>query len=149
MLKTYSIPFMGHLIDIQPPSNPQNFLSGIRALETGNYDNENEGKYLQRYLFRMVVVGAEYLSEKDIDWFPRKDVVRLGHEIIRISRMTKVFIKDCRKAQIVEDIGWIEKLKRFLFKPRTRPPSDPPKKLQRVERITLYHPPQTKDTKNI
>ena len=44
------------------------------------------------------------------------------------------------KAKIVEDIGWIEKLKRFLFKSRTKLPSDPPKKLQSIERMTLYRP---------
>ena len=46
------------------------------------------------------------------------------------------------KAKIMEEIGWIEKLKRFLFKSRTKLPSDPPKKLQSIERMTLYNPPK-------
>ena len=89
--KTHVTKFMGQNIEVKELSVAQvrEFQEGVKAMQADNPDADVDGTELQRDLIRMAVIGADKLTDDQIDSFPMGEVIKLGNDIIRISGLNR------------------------------------------------------------
>lgn len=81
--QTVKVKFLGSNIDVKKLSvaDVEKFQSRLKEVK----DEESEGLGLQRDIIRMGVVGAEDMTDDELNQFPLDDLSRLAEEVLRAA----------------------------------------------------------------
>ena len=90
--KTKPYRFMGSEIDIMPLSvtEVKKFQAAMKQQEEESSDDDSEaGLAAQRDLIRTGVVGAEDLSDEQLDQLPLADITKLANEVLKHAGLSQ------------------------------------------------------------
>jgi hypothetical protein len=84
--KTVKVPFMEtETVEVKKLTVAQVKLFQSKLVESKDKEDEESGLRIQREVIRMAVVGAEELTDEELDAFPLDDLSKLVQKILELA----------------------------------------------------------------
>lgn len=83
--KTVKVPFLGETVEVKKLTVSQVKEFQLQLEEIKKEESSDAGLGVQRTIIKMAVVGAEDLSDEELDSFPLDDIVTLAQKILELA----------------------------------------------------------------
>jgi hypothetical protein len=83
--KTTKVPFAGETVEVKKltVSQVKEFQTQLEAIK--KEESADAGLSVQRTIIKMAVIGAEDLTDEELDSFPLDDIVSLAQKVLELA----------------------------------------------------------------